>query len=191
MTEEWRRVVAYEDLYEVSSFGNVRSLARTAMDKRGRRQSFRARDLKLVLKKQTGYMQVSLCRDGGQKDVSVHVLVAEAFHGPRPDGMEVLHRDADRANNRADNLRWGTRTENQQQKVEDGNHPQAKRTHCPRNHPLIHPNLVVSDGHRACKACARTHPRIRHRGGNYKTMPVEFQELSDMYFQLIMAESVA
>jgi hypothetical protein len=40
-------------------------------------------------------------------------LVAEAFHGPRPfDGAVVMHLDENAANNRADNLKWGTQKEN-------------------------------------------------------------------------------
>lgn len=43
----------------------------------------------------------------------VHRLVAEAFHGPQPfDGAVVMHIDENAANNRADNLRWGTQKEN-------------------------------------------------------------------------------
>lgn len=44
---------------------------------------------------------------------AVHILVAEAFLGPRPGGMEECrHLDGDKLNNRADNLRWGTRPGN-------------------------------------------------------------------------------
>ena len=42
----------------------------------------------------------------------VHELVCEAVHGPRPEGMEVLHLDDDPTNNNPTNLRWGTRSEN-------------------------------------------------------------------------------
>jgi hypothetical protein len=45
-------------------------------------------------------------------NLKVHQLVCEAWHGPRPDGMEVLHQDEDGLNNRPSNLRWGTRKEN-------------------------------------------------------------------------------
>jgi len=38
--------------------------------------------------------------------------VLEAFVGPAPEGHEGLHGDGDPANNRLDNLRWGTRSEN-------------------------------------------------------------------------------
>jgi hypothetical protein len=42
----------------------------------------------------------------------VHVLVAEAFLGPRPEGQEVNHKDFERTNNRLANLEWVTKKEN-------------------------------------------------------------------------------
>lgn len=49
----------------------------------------------------------------GGKTYKVHRLICEAFHGPPPDGQNVcLHIDENSANNRADNLKWGTQKEN-------------------------------------------------------------------------------
>ncbi len=46
-------------------------------------------------------------------NIKVHQLICEAFHGPKPSPKhEVMHRDEDGLNNRADNLLWGTRKEN-------------------------------------------------------------------------------
>lgn len=46
-------------------------------------------------------------------NLKVHRLVCEAFHGPAPDGKQiVLHLDENGENNRADNLKWGTQKEN-------------------------------------------------------------------------------
>lgn len=42
----------------------------------------------------------------------VHALVAAAFLGPRPDGADVCHRDGDATNNRAGNLYYGSRSQN-------------------------------------------------------------------------------
>lgn len=44
--------------------------------------------------------------------VSVHILVCEAFHGPRRLGLEVAHNDGNRLNASATNLRWATRLAN-------------------------------------------------------------------------------
>lgn len=53
---------------------------------------------------------------GRKREYSLHALVALAFHGPRPPGMDVCHNNGDRFDNRAVNLRYATRGEN----VRDG-----------------------------------------------------------------------
>lgn len=64
----------------------------------------------------------------------IHALVCEAFHGPRPTGLEVRHLDGDRHNNAASNLAWGTRSENHSDKHHHGTaatgerNPMAKLT---------------------------------------------------------------
>ncbi len=47
-----------------------------------------------------------------QRSMRLHVLVAEAFHGPRPPGQCALHRDDNKMNNTAENIYWGTRLRN-------------------------------------------------------------------------------
>lgn len=114
--EEWRDVVGWEGLYEVSSSGRVRSLEREVLclNSRGLRAP---RRYKSMLRKQqinpaNGYQTVRLSRDGEQVTREVHALVCEAFHGPRPPGSLATHQDGRRSNNRADNLRWGTQKDN-------------------------------------------------------------------------------
>lgn len=95
---------------------------------------------------------------------SVHVLVAELFHGPRPTGAECLHGDGDPQNNSARNLRWGTRSENQIDSVNHGSHYQASKTHCPRGHALAAGNLVRRKlPYRQCLTCERERDRRRSR----------------------------
>jgi len=49
-----------------------------------------------------------------KRTFKVHQLVCEAFHGPKPSPTHiVLHLDEDPSNNKPENLRWGTRKENQ------------------------------------------------------------------------------
>ena len=113
--EEWRPIAGYEELYEVSSWGRVKSLARTIL----RRNAFggvsRHPRPERILKPSlvsTGYHHVTLYRDGNGWACSVHHLVCTAFQGPRPPKCEVAHHDGDRGNDHADNLRWATRVEN-------------------------------------------------------------------------------
>lgn len=59
------------------------------------------------------YINTTDPKDGSRKAVGIHVLVCEAFHGPKPDWAELVrHRDGDGLNNRYSNLRWGTHKQN-------------------------------------------------------------------------------
>jgi hypothetical protein len=105
--EEWRGVVGFEGLYEVSNHGRVGSLTC-----RGHR-----RETPLVLKTMAhcGYQRVNMYRhDGGKfRSRRVHQLVLESFVGPAPAGhTHAAHIDGDRMNNRLSNLKWATPKEN-------------------------------------------------------------------------------
>lgn len=92
--EIWAPIKDYEGLYEVSSFGRVRSLKRKAP---------------YILKPCNngyGYLTVSLIKDGKQKTVKIHRLVGETFI-PNPDNLPTLdHIDKNKKNNYSYNLRW-------------------------------------------------------------------------------------
>ena len=110
-------VLGYEGLYEVSNFGDVMSLDRLVPNSNGIGvRCSRGKMLKQRID-DTGYYSVVLCKNGKAKTKRVHVLVCSAFHGPKPIGMEVLHLDGTRTNNRADNLKWGTRSENMKDSI--------------------------------------------------------------------------
>lgn len=72
----------------------------------------------------SGYLQVTITSNrsptGKQLKAYVHQMVCEAFHGARPKGLEVRHRDGNNSNNRSDNLCWGTRAENQEDRRKHG-----------------------------------------------------------------------
>lgn len=67
-----------------------------------------------------GHIRVSLYCKGHQHIRYVHRLILEAFVGPCPDGMECRHANGNPADNRLENLRWGTRSENQRDAVKHG-----------------------------------------------------------------------
>lgn len=71
-----------------------------------------------------GYRQVILCVDGVRTVREVHAIIAATFHGPRPAGLDTRHLDGDKTNNAASNLRYGTRSENELDKVR---HRQMRR----------------------------------------------------------------
>lgn len=113
MTEEiWKDITGYEGKYQVSSEGQVKTLARNFIDKSGRRQNIKERIMKLQTNKD-GYKTVNLYNGCGKgKTLFVHRLVCETFH-PNPDNKpQVNHIDEDKTNNRACNLEWVTPAEN-------------------------------------------------------------------------------
>ena len=106
-SEEWRPVLGYEGLYEVSNTGIVRSVDRYV--KNGH-SSYRLHKGKVIslLKGEYGYIQVNLYYNGKNYKKYVHRLVAEAFL-PNPDNLpQINHKDEDKTNNNVTNLEWCT-----------------------------------------------------------------------------------
>jgi hypothetical protein len=151
MQERWLPVVGHEGDYEVSDRGRVRSLDRV-VQRSSSPQRRRGQMIKRCLSH--GYPVVNLAGQTRQ----IHVLMLEAFVGPRPSDMYGCHNDDVRTNNVLSNLRWGTPTSNSHDKRVHGNEFNASKQTCPRRHELERPNLVecmLRGGRRACLACNR------------------------------------
>lgn len=146
--EEWRRIAEFPD-YFVSDLGRVMSTKHT-----------RPR----IIKQRVGrgpYLRVQLSL--GQRTLRmrrVHRLVAEAFHGPCPDGHVARHLNGDHLDNRASNLRWGTASENMHDIVRHGRHHWANKTHCPQGHEYTDENTVRWGRGRTCLTCHRERDRL-------------------------------
>ena len=152
--EEWRPVLGYEGLYEVSSHGRVKIVDRVVNGNGGSR-FLRRGHLKRLATNAYGYRTVHLAKDGHKKSPAVHAVVLEAFIGPRPDGMVGCHNDGDPSNNRLDNLRWDTPENNARDTVLHGTHPMSKKSHCKHGHEFTPDNVILNrNGHRACRACS-------------------------------------
>jgi hypothetical protein len=127
--EVWKPVLGWEGLYEVSSHGRVRRLKGTSASGRFSRIDHH-RVLRPRAKGKIGYLGVTL-RHGRKRTKSalVHVLVCEAFHGPRPAHRRyhAAHWDGDHTNNREDNLRWATPKENGEDRVRLGRSSKGER----------------------------------------------------------------
>lgn len=109
--EEWRNIKGYEGLYEVSNQGRIRSLVRKVTYKDGRVYFYKSKVLK-PSKDRYGYYFVNLCKEGKRTPKSIHRLIAEAFI-PNPENKrDIDHINTIRTDNRIENLRWATRSEN-------------------------------------------------------------------------------
>lgn len=110
--EIWRDVVGYEDIYEVSNLGRVRTHKnKTTFTKKHGVRHWKQRILKEKSKNNRD-VRVSLWKNGKSKDFLVHRLVARAFI-PNPNGKKTVnHIDGNPRNNRVDNLEWATHYEN-------------------------------------------------------------------------------
>lgn len=99
--------------------------------------------------------------------------------------MEALHGDDDPTNNRPENLRWGTRSDNLHDAVRNGKHPGSLRTHCPRGHEFITENLTPSAlkrGKRKCLSCDRGRAWLQNHPDSADTL----QDAGDRYFDEIL-----
>lgn len=111
--EEWRPVVGWEGFYEVSSLGNVNTVARRCASRGGvGTKAVHAMRRKPQLN-QHGYHVLCL-RDGYRRKIykAIHRMVAEAFIENKNGLSEVNHRDGLRTNNRLSNLEWCSSSQN-------------------------------------------------------------------------------
>lgn len=114
--KEWRDISGAAG-YQVSNTGDVRSFR--PANGRGALVDT-PRPVAQSIGKGKPYFRVGLSIGGKIKWRPVHQLVCEAFHGPRPKGMEVRHLNGRHTDNVSTNLMWGTTQENADDRVAHG-----------------------------------------------------------------------
>lgn len=99
MIEEWKDIKGYEGLYQISNYGNVKSLNYNNTKK--------GKILKTFIMR-TGYIGIGLNKNNKRKPFKIHRLVAEAFI-PNPENLPVVnHKNEKKNDNRVENLEWCT-----------------------------------------------------------------------------------
>jgi hypothetical protein len=152
--ENWLPVVGYEGQYEVSNLGRVKSL------KRGNPKLLSPFPL------HAGHLCVSLY-DGNHspptfKRAFVHRLVLEAFVGQRPsDEFMCRHLNGNPADNKVENLAWGTALENGQDMARHGTSWQKRKSACPSGHSYDEGNTIWYRSRRYCRTCRDIRNRTR------------------------------
>lgn len=100
MNEKWHNIIDYENMYQISNYGNVKSLKNNKIK---------------ILKPQIdgcGYYQVFLYKNKKAKKYKVHQLVAKYFVSNEENLKVVNHKDGNKLNNNANNLEWCTHSYN-------------------------------------------------------------------------------
>jgi hypothetical protein len=110
--EQWRPIPGFDGLYSASDLGNVRSEGRTVTPADGSKPYVLRARIMRPTPDRLGYLRVNLRFKGRTVYTSVHRCVALAFHGPCPAGMECRHKNGIPGDCRADNLHYGTRSQN-------------------------------------------------------------------------------
>jgi len=121
MKEIWKDIPGYERLYKVSNFGIIKSLIR---------KNRRKEKILVQTDDNNGYLGVNLYKNNIPKTFKIHTLVLEAFVGSCPSGTECRHLDGYKKNNRLDNLKYGTRSENTYDKILHGTHVDNRGSKC-------------------------------------------------------------
>ena len=122
--ELWADIPEFEGLYQASSLGRVKSLAREvpAYNFPAKRMVMKSVGEKVLSLKKYGkdYLGVHLYKNGVDSKFYVQRIILSAFKGEKPEGMVACHNNGDRKDNRIENLRWDTPKYNEADKLIHG-----------------------------------------------------------------------
>lgn len=111
--EKWKPVIDFEELYEVSNLGRIKSVSRT-VERSGKTGNLSVNELireGYVTPK--GYIRIQLSKSGKPHNLLMHILVARAWLGEKPEeNYQINHKNGIKSDNRAENLEWVTPSEN-------------------------------------------------------------------------------
>lgn len=144
-----RYIPGYDERYMVSSEGEV--FYKTPAGAWAKFSPYRGTTAGVT------YLMVKLTKDGKRGSFRVHRLVALAFYGERPEGLEVRHLDGNSFNNAITNLKYGTHKENMEDRV-------ALITNCKQGHEYTEENTYRAPGNptaRHCIKCMRAREKNR------------------------------
>lgn len=109
LVEIWKDIPGYENIYQASNLGNIRSLNR---EWKGNNGAIRKHGI-IVLKKnirRNGYIYVVLRINNKQNKHNIHRLVLSAFYGKSK--LQCNHIDGNKKNNHVENLEYCTSKQN-------------------------------------------------------------------------------
>lgn len=157
--EVWKDVTGFEGLYEVSSYGNLRSVDRDILCNGGYYKHFNGKTIKTKLNKY-GYPSAGLWYKGKRTDVVIHRLVAEAFIDNQNNYEQINHIDGNKTNNHVENLEWCDNNYNMK--------------HAKENGLLAHQKGEKHGGHKLTNEQVREIRRLRNEGWKYRQLAEKF-----------------
>jgi hypothetical protein len=118
----------------------------------------KGRILSQSIKKPSGYRQVTLCSSSGKRvSALVHIVVAQAFLGLRPEGFHVRHLDCDTSNNSVENLAYGSPKENAADTISCGRRPRGQGHHMSKLSDQAAKKILDGKGTVSAKTIASIH----------------------------------
>lgn len=126
--EIWKPIKDYEGYYEVSNYGNVRSVGRY-IDFGCTGYHYNKPRILSAISHGNGYLYITLVKDKKRSNKYIYRLVAENFIENKDNKPCVNHKDFDRSNNYVENLEWTTYSENINWSVKNGNYNIPKKNH--------------------------------------------------------------
>lgn len=134
--ELWRNIPNYEGLYQASNLGRIRSLERVVETKNGKKVAFPGKIMSIRSGVTSPYLAVALSKNGENKKILVHRLVAMSFLSEWNPDMEVNHIDGNIFNNCASNLELCT---------SKANHEHAIMNNLKRDYGQLSSNAKISN----------------------------------------------
>ena len=111
--EIWKNIKDYEEHYQISNYGRVKSLCRISINIYNEKRPIKGKVL-ILGSDSHNYLIVKLYKNNNEKNFKVHRLVAQHFISNPKNKLEVNHIDGNKKNNHSNNLEWTTHKENMQ-----------------------------------------------------------------------------
>lgn len=111
MNEIWVPIKGFENSYEISNYGRIRSVDRIVTFRDGRQRVYKGQYIPLK-RNPNGYIQIMLWEHHKGYNKYIHRLVAEHFVKNIDKKEIVNHKDGNKLNNHFSNLEWVSYSEN-------------------------------------------------------------------------------
>jgi transposase len=164
----WKPILGYENLYEASNDGQIRSFH----DKKIKKQS---------LSSNKKYFRVTVTKNKVSKQITVHRLIAWAFLGKQEHGVEVRHINGNSHDNYISNLKYGSRSDNMQDAIRQNTfsmgeiHHSAKLTKQDVIEIYLNP-----DDYRKIASMYNIHPFTVHKIKRRKMRKIDTEHIKDL-----------